>query len=68
MGNNRLHALMLMHVHINILNNINLANVAPDSVDRKDSRKQTFRHFLKIIYSICKTKLKLSMALLTSFK
>ena len=40
---------MLMHVRKNILDNINLAddlaNVAHDSVDRKDSRKQTFRHY-----------------------
>ena len=42
MGNNRLHALMLMDVYMNILGNINLADVAHDSFDRKDSRKQTF--------------------------
>ena len=42
MRNNRLHALM-MHVHMNILDNISLADVAHDSIDRKDSRKQTFR-------------------------
>ena len=34
-----------MHVYMNILDNINLANVAQESVDRKDSRKQSFRHF-----------------------
>ena len=45
MGNNRLHALMLMHFHKTILDNINLADVAKDFVDRKDSHKQTFRHF-----------------------
>ena len=44
MGNNRLHALMLMHVHNNILDNINLADVANQFVDRKDRRKQTFGH------------------------
>ena len=44
MGNNRLHALMLMHVHKNILDNINLADVANQFVDRKDRRKQIFRH------------------------
>ena len=44
MGNKRLHALMLVYVHNNILNNINLADVANQFVDRKDSHKQTFRH------------------------
>ena len=39
MGNNRLHALMLVHVHKNILDNMNLADVANEFVDRKDSRK-----------------------------
>ena len=39
MGNNRLHALMLVHVHKNILDNINLADVANEFVDRKDSCK-----------------------------
>ena len=45
MGNNRLHALMLMYVHKNILDNINLADVAHEFVDRKDSRKQTLGRF-----------------------
>ena len=45
MGNNRLHALMLVHVHIDILDNINLADVANQFADRKDSRKQTSGHF-----------------------
>ena len=44
MGNNRLYALMLMHVHNNILDNTDLADVANQFVDRKDRRKQTFRH------------------------
>ena len=44
MGNNRLHALMLVHVLNNILDNINLADVANQFVDRQDRRKQTFRH------------------------
>ena len=44
MGNNRLPALMLVHVHNNILDNINLADVANQFADRKDRRKQTFRH------------------------
>ena len=38
-GNNRLHALILVHVHKNILDNINFADVANKFVDRKDSRK-----------------------------
>ena len=38
-GSNRL------HVRINVLDNINLADVVNHFVDRKDSRKQTFRHF-----------------------
>ena len=45
MGNNRLHVLILVHVLKNILDNINLADVANQFVDRKDSRNQTFRHF-----------------------
>ena len=32
-------------VHKNILDNINLADVVSELVDRKDSCKQTFRHF-----------------------
>ena len=44
-GNNRLHALTLVHVRFNILHNINLADVVNHFVDRKDSRKQAFRHF-----------------------
>ena len=56
-GNNRLHALMLVHVHINIVNNFNLADVTNQFVDRKDSRKQTFGHLSQnYIYKI---KLKL---------
>ena len=45
MGNNQLHALMLMHVHKNSLDNINLAYVANEFVDKRDSLKQTFGHF-----------------------
>ena len=40
MGINRLHTLILVYVHKNILNNINLADVASEFVDK--SRKQTF--------------------------
>ena len=36
---------MLVHVHINILDNINLADVVNQFFDRKDSHKQTFGHF-----------------------
>ena len=36
---------MLVHVHINILDNINLADVANEIVDRKDNCKQKFGHF-----------------------
>ena len=45
MENNWLHALMLVDAHNNILDNNNLADVANQIVDRKDSFKQTFRHF-----------------------
>ena len=45
MRNNRLHALMLMLVPMNLLDKINLADVANDSVNRKDTSKQAFRHF-----------------------
>ena len=45
MGKNRLHALMLMNVDMNILDNVNLTDAAHDSVGRKDNCKQTFRHF-----------------------
>ena len=48
---------MLVHVHINILDNINLADVANEFVDRKDSRKQKFGHFFRVIHNICKIKL-----------
>ena len=36
---------MLVYVHINILDNINLADVVNQFVDMKDSRKQTIGHF-----------------------
>ena len=46
MGNNRLHALILVHVRKDILKK-KLANVANELVDGKDSHIhiQTFRHF-----------------------
>ena len=47
MGNNRPHALILVvHVYKNTLDNINLADVANEFVDSKDSRKQSFGRFL----------------------
>ena len=47
MENNRPHALILVvHVYKNTLDNINLADVANEFVDSKDSRKQSFRRFL----------------------
>ena len=45
MRNNQLQALTLVHVHIKILGNINLADVANQFVNRSDSYKQIFRHF-----------------------
>ena len=36
---------MLAYIHINILDNINLADIANQFVDMKDNRKQTFEHF-----------------------
>ena len=36
---------MLVHIQINILDNINLADVENQSVDRKDNRRQSFGHF-----------------------
>ena len=38
-GKNRLHALILVHFHKNVLDNINLADVANEFVGRKDSHK-----------------------------
>ena len=48
------HAL-IDHVHINTVDNINLADVANQFVARKDSRKQKFGHFSQNY--ICKDKL-----------
>ena len=46
---------MLVHVHINIVANINLADVANQFVDRKGSHKQTFENFSQ--NCICNNKL-----------
>ena len=59
MGKNRLPALLMVHVHKNILDNINLGYVANEFVDGIDSRKQTYRYFLRTIHNICKIKLTL---------
>ena len=50
MGNNRLHALMLEHVHNNILDNINLADVANQFVDKKTDANKHSDIYLRIIY------------------
>ena len=50
---------MLGHIHKNIPDNINLADVANKFVDREDISKQTFRHFSQN-FSLFKTKLILS--------
>ena len=43
--NNRLHTIILAYVHKNIFDNMYLAVVANEFVDRKDSPKQIFPHF-----------------------
>ena len=48
MGNNWLHALILVHVYKNILDKINSADAGNEFVDRKGSCKQTFIHFSNI--------------------
>ena len=47
--------LILVHVHKNILDNINLADLANEYVNR-NSGKQTSDIFLKINHNICKIK------------
>ena len=47
----QLHALMLIHVHKNILDNTNLASVANEFADRKESRKQNPDTFLRIVHN-----------------
>ena len=46
---------MLTNVHKNILHNINLADIANEFVNRKDSRKHS-DIFLRIIHNECKVK------------
>ena len=50
LGNNRLHALMLVHVCNNILDNINLADVANQFVDKKTDANKHSDIYLRIIY------------------
>ena len=50
-GKNRLHTVMLVYVHNNILNNTNLAYVANQFIDRKDRLKQTLRHLSQNCFS-----------------
>ena len=46
---------MLVHVHINIVDNINVTDVVNHFVNRKDRCKQTFGHFSQnYIYKIIK--------------
>ena len=62
MGNNRQHALMLMHVNKNMLHNINLADVSKDFFFFFIEKTAANKHsdiFLRIIHNICKIKLKL---------
>ena len=60
MGNNRLQALILVHVHKDILDNINLGDVANQFVDKKAANKHS-DIFLRIIHNICKITLKLHL-------
>ena len=39
---------MLMHVHENVLDNINLVDVANEFADRKNSSKQALGHFSRL--------------------
>ena len=48
MGSKQLHELMLMHVSKNILDNINLADVANGFANRKDSCKQILTFFSEL--------------------
>ena len=49
-GNNRLHALMLVHVHNNVLDNINFADVANQFVDKKEAANKHTDIYLRIIH------------------
>ena len=60
MGNNRLQALILVHVHKNISDNINLADVANEIADKKATNKHS-DIFLRIIHNICNITLTLRL-------
>ena len=60
MGNNRLQALILVHVHKNILDNINLADVVNEFADKKAVNKYS-DIFLRIIHNICNIALTLHL-------
>ena len=59
-GNNRQHALMLMHVNKNMLHNISLADVSKDFffIEKAAANKHS-DIFFRIVHNICKIKLKL---------
>ena len=60
MGNNWLYALILVHVHINILDKINLADIEPiNLLIKKRAANKHSDIFLRIIHNICKIKLTL---------
>ena len=50
---------MLMHVHKNILDNINLTDVVHEFVNKKIAANKQSDIFLRIIHNIYKIKLKL---------
>ena len=55
MENNRLPAIILAHVHKNILDNINLAEL--NSLTGKKAANKNSDIFLRIIHNICKITL-----------
>ena len=58
MGSNRLHALRLMHIHKNILDNINLADVLRmNFLIEETAENKHSGIFLRIIHNISKIKL-----------
>ena len=52
MGNNRLHALILLHVHKNFLDNMNLNDGRNEFVDRKATKQSDI--FVRITHNVCK--------------
>ena len=59
MGNNRLHALILIHGHENILDNINLLMLQIILLIEKTAASKHSDIFLRIIHNICKIMLTL---------